>query len=385
VVRRFLKKVLAFMKKGCEDFLVIEELDDRVLVVHANVDNVSKRIVINQKYSVRNFADVKGRLLPVDKLVIALSPDSATTVERTVELKRAENKNPITENELDILVFRGLWEFLNHYRAWAAKKMGVSEFDLVLANIYINDVRLGNHRVFNPIGFNSKYFALNIRGTFIPRSLLPIIERFKKMGRDLQVVEGPSVLNSFVGDENCFSIQAAYAKSFIFICREDEKLFVKSCPWGSTNIVGAVAKFFGVDDDVAELILERYNRHEMSPRLIRSIKRLFRKEFNNLTSLLNPIYIRLAEDKKAKTCLHFRFAVPSFDFSCADLKIVPANFDENLRREGYNIITSKGVKNFSAKLDQSILALLVYPYEKSQYAFLNQLLRRRVKWLVPNR
>jgi hypothetical protein len=373
------------MKKGREDFLVLEELDDRVLVVRANVDNFLKRISINQKYSVGAFADVKNKLLPVDKLVIALSPAHATTIESVVELKRTEPKNPITESELDTLIFRGLWEFLNHYRVWAAKKMNVSEFDLILANIAINDVHLGNHRVFNPLGFSSKDFTLNIRGTFIPRGLLPVIERFNKMTRHLHVVEGPSVFNSLVAEDNDFSVQAAQTKSFVFISRGDEKLFVMTCPWGSVNIIEVVAKFFGVDDEVAELILGRYDRHEMSARLERLIEKIFRKEFARFWGMLEPLYTRLAKDRKSRAHLHFRFNAPSLELVNENFKIVPAAFNEHLMREGYDIITSRRVKDFSPKLDQSILALLVYPYDRPQYAFLNQLLRRRVKWLVPNK
>jgi len=143
------KRVFGIRQEFC---LVVEQFDDHLEAVYARVNNHKKRIKLVKRRKIKNFDKLRKPLAFIDRLVVALDSRHATTLESVVRLKRSKPQEIINEGELDHLVFRGLWEFLNRYRSWVGKKMGVSDLDLVLSDVQIREVNLGSHRVFNPTG-----------------------------------------------------------------------------------------------------------------------------------------------------------------------------------------------------------------------------------------
>jgi hypothetical protein len=372
------------MKKGRESYLVIEEIDRHFEVTRAAIDHFEKKIFIEDRKIVDNLGAVKRRRSFFDKIILGLDSGRATTIESDVTLKRIEALSPISDEEIDSLVFRGLWQFLNHYRAWTAKKMGISELDLVLANAEISDVRLGGHRVFNPVGFSSKDFFLKLRGTFVPRSLLPSAERLKKMGKEMFVFEEPSILTASLCRDNDFAVHVGREATTVFIFKEDERLFLKTLPFGSGQILGAIARGLGVDEEMVVLILDKYSKNHVSERFKRVIERHFREQFKVLLDMIRPLYSKVVAEAKPVTYFSFRFTAPIIDELFSSSRVRLAALDETLRAGGYDIIISRKVRDFSPKLNQSTLAFLTFSYEHPQYNLLNQLLRRRAKWLIPN-
>ena len=156
------------------------------------------------------------------------------------------------------MIFRGLWEFLNHYRSWAAKKMSVADIDLVLANIEIKDVGLGTHRVFNPLGFKGPDFFLRLRGTFVPRAMLETINRFQSWTKYLAVVEDAGIVSATIPEPVDLAVHSDNAKTVVFSLAEAERLYLKEIPWGLMNIITAVSRIFGSDEETARLILNQY-------------------------------------------------------------------------------------------------------------------------------
>ena len=181
-----LQKAFGFLRKFWngyrENFLIVEQRNGSYEVTLASRNKKKKEIEIRKRFSVKNLSDLRRPLGKPGRLVFSLNSQSATTAESVITLKRSRPENPVDEGELDQLIYQGFWDFLNHHRGPASKKMGTNAENLVLAYVQIREVYLGKQRIFNPVGFKGKELGLKIRGTFVSRELLPVLGLFKKWG-----------------------------------------------------------------------------------------------------------------------------------------------------------------------------------------------------------
>jgi hypothetical protein len=384
VLNRLIQKVSWFFKKEQECFLVVEELDHGIDVIEGQVDHPEKKVRIVRKGSVKGFNAIRRRPFFYDRLVVALEPTRATTVESTARVKRAKADLPIDEGELDALVFKALWEFLNRYRAWVAKKMGVSDFDLVLAHIEIKEVRVGGHRLLNPVGFKGPDFSVRFRGTFVPRTVVPILERFHEWAAEVVAIErGTMLMGALTGPDDHF-VDSHEARTAIFSRKDDESLYMKELMWGFDNVRRAVAGELSVSPAVAEALLRAAASGSLSDRFGRFIDRTVRGAFHECLDLVQRATERSAAKQRATTHLHFRFSVPRPEALVSDSRLSIARFDRSLGAQGFEVSAARRVADFDPAAHQETLAILLYPYTHPHYAFLNQLLARRAKWLIPH-
>lgn len=383
-MNQLIKKLSGLFKKEREYFLVVEELDHGVGVTEGQVDHPEKKVHVTRTASAKGFNAIRRPLFHFDRIVVALEPTRATTVESTVRVKRAKADATIDESELDALVFKALWEFLNRYRTWVAKKMGVSDFDLVLAHIEIKEVRVGGHRLLNPIGFKGPDFSARFKGTFVSRTTVPVLERFRDWADEVVAIErGTTLLGALAGPDDHF-VDSHEARTTIFSRRDDESIYVKELLWGFDNVRRAVAEQLGVSPVVAEALLRHAAAGSLSERFGRSIDRTVRDAFTEFFDLVRRVTEKGTARQKATTHLHFRFSVPRPESLTSEGHISVARFDRSLGAQGFDIVTGRRVSGFDPAVHQEMLAILMYPYTHPHYAFLNQLLARRAKWLIPH-
>lgn len=376
----------AFPKKGEERSVVVEELNHGVEITEAKVNRGEKYVELLSRKLFPNLSALgKGSgISKSDRLVIAASSRHATTVEGEVRVKRQNPEGAIDEGELDGLLFRALWEFLNHYRGWVSKKMGANELDLVLANIEIADVRLGSNRVFNPLGFSGKEFTIRFKGTFIPRRLLPLLEKLHARTKELVVVEHGSTLTGAVAGLNDFVVCVESGSTTVFISKEDERAFVGEYGWGTASLAKALMANLAIDEMVAEWILRQYKKDKLSERFRRLVEKHARDEFQKLLKLIAPLQSKV---KHSRPMVHFHFRVdlPLLESWFMEPHAHIAGFHEQLKLQGIRVGVSKKIRSFTPAFNQTLLALLFHPHTYVQYAFLNQLLKRRAKWLIPSK
>lgn len=363
---------------------MVEELSHGVECTEAKVNRAEKYVELLSRSTVPTLLEiVRGRIIPkCDRLVLAISSRRATTVEGEVRMKRSNSGGAIDEGELDALLFRALWEFLNRYRAWAGKKMGSNELDLVLANVEIMDVRLGNHRVFNPLGFSGKEFAVRLKGTFIPRDLIPFLEKMKSKTDELVVVEHGNMLSNAVAGPNDFMVYVEHGATTVFASKEDERAFAGEYGWGTSSIAKSLMAHLAVDEVVADWILKQYKKNQLSERFKRLVERHTREEYEKLIKLLAPIHSK-SKSARPTTHFHFRIDLPLLDSWFMEPHSHLAGYHEQLKLQGVRLGLSKKIRSFSPLFNQTLLALLLHPHTYVQYSFLNQLLKRRAKWLIP--
>jgi hypothetical protein len=375
-------KISALLGKSWERSLVIEETANHFEVFYTKLYLSSKKIVFLKRKKVKGLEELRRPLFLLDKLIFALDSHHATTIESVIRLKRPQPQEIINEAELDHLVFRCLWDFLNRYRGWAARKMRVSDLDVVLANIEVRDVGLGNHRMLNPLGFKGAEFFLRLNGTFIPRSILATINSFRKWASDFVVVESGSIVSFAIPESANLVIHPTLTKTTVFLLGEEERLFSREFFWGFSSLCQAIAKNFYVSEDLAQEILSRYMARQVSPKVYRLIRLLVRRELRTLLDLINNHYNKNRGNARLTAYFNFRdFRPPEFVFPNFYRF---ANFSKWLELQGFQVIYKTGAvrDRVSAGVFENALALLTYNYHYEHYNFLNQLMKRRARWLT---
>lgn len=380
-------KIISGFLKGAEKVLLVEQFEDGFYVTSAISRAHTQTLVFTDRYHVASLESVKKPPIWIgswDKAIFALHSHSATTVEGVAHVVRDHPHEIINEGELDAMLFKAFWGFLNRYRPFAAKKFNTNELDPVVANIVVCGVSLGDHKVFNPLDFSGANVTIRFRGTFVPRDLLAPLERISKFVKgNIFVVERGTILSGALNKDNAF-IDINDTKTAIYVTRDGESAYLHEIDWGVQHITTAIAKFFGVDDSIVPEILRRYTKNQVSEKVRRTIERIAKEEVHTLHQLIAPTLG--SADMGRHSLLHYtlraREALPQaladeFGFS-------RASFSEALDSGALTFVSSRGIRALRPDLEHQSLVLLGYPYLHPQYVFLNQLLRRRVRWLVPS-
>lgn len=362
--------------------LLIEESRSVFHITSARVESDARKVSILDTHQIHSLERIHKNFFTrkkYDRIIVAFDATHAATVESSVTLSRANPGEMIREGELDSMLFHALWSFLNRFRPLAAKKLNVNELDLVIANIAVESVLLQGHKVFNPVDFSGKDLTFSFRATFIARSFLPVLEKISALSSSGPIVvergtilasslPRPSILFS-VGDETALWYEA----------RED-RAFLGTIPWGAEYVMRRVMDLFKIGKSHIPGIIERVLVHRVSDRICASVEKTVRDEYKVFRKMSEDL---LKERKHVPVRGETRFAY----FEDA---VLPVSFfsDEYIRIVGAKEFGVEGVeikkKTTIGDPSCATLALLFFPYVHPQYEYLNQLLRRRAKWLVPH-
>ncbi|MDO8469817.1 MAG: hypothetical protein Q7S84_02215 [bacterium] len=420
------ERIGTILKRAREHFIVIEEADSDeagrgFTVTPATVDHVEQRVALGTPYHANDFRSVRRRLFPFDRGVVVLDGRRATTVESIARVRREVIERPIDEGELDTLVFKALWEFLNRYRSWAAKKMDIADLDLTLAAIEVINVSLDGHRLLNPIGFRGGVLAVGFRGTFVPRTLAEAFNRFHGWVGELTVAERGSLLAStLLKGSGGYLLDVGEQRTTVFIRRDEDLAFLREFDWGAASVITAVAEHFMSSPLVARELLTAVAHGRTSERFARAVDRVLRLKATQLLEYIDGLSgkrkltsIKVSGSKPAHDAavdrsagdrlVHFRASVPRFQTLLSHAPISCISADQVCSARGFTVVgnappsrcrsplwrgegpprpappwRSEASTTFSAET----FAAVMYPYARREYGILNQLLRRRARWLI---
>lgn len=319
-----------------------------------------------------------------DAAVLMLDGAHAATVKSVVSIERENAEEPITEGELDAMLFRALWSFLNRVRPLSASKLGVSELDLVVANIAVCGVRIREHKVFNPLDFKGGELVIEFRGTFVPRAMVvPIGQISAHVKEPIIAVERGAIIAE-VMHEDAVYVDIGESNADVYIACGSEINHIGRCEWGVKNVTEKIGIYFGVSRAIVGDVLKRYTKNQISEKVRSAVSGIARKETAVLRECVEEI---MKKNVKRGKRLPVRFSIRGSEYS-PEL-IESAHMHEiKIREEATSGAgMSRGQKTAHAALTEAqeeVAALVRYPYVDPQYAFLNQLLHRRVKWLVPH-
>lgn len=353
---------------------VIERADGKVTATGALVDEEGYRLVVFRRRTYSSFETFKKPLLHQDRIVLSLDSSGATTIEDSMRISRENASEVITEEELEQLLFKGFWAFLNAHRSWTAKKMETSDVDLVLANIEVTDAALGKHNVVNPIGLKGKSIRVRFRGTFAPRALLPLIGSLRRKTRELDVVETDAALASLLAVEKGIVLFCRKEAVTLFSIMPGAYRYVRTMPWNADEYFASIAKKFALDQKTAEALFAKYAEGGASPRVSNFFERHLRRLFEELFRRLMESERRRFAYSRAPVHINCYFPMPAGSKWFTMRRAVSLHSLE--RRMNELRITA------TRQVPLSTALLFFYPASYPKREFLDQMLRRRAKWLI---
>ncbi|MFH1161948.1 MAG: hypothetical protein V1696_01600 [Candidatus Jorgensenbacteria bacterium] len=354
--------------------LVLEEIDGRCEARAVRVDE--KRGTVSAAGGARFLPGpdaVRRPLFPWDRIVAGLDSSRATTVEQTVRVRRKDAVRAMDEGELDSLLYRGFWGLLNRHRAWAAEKMSVSELELTLSGVRVVRLSLDGRETLNPLGLAGRELALRLRATFIPRDLLGLVRGLAGKAREVVVLEEESAMGVTVCAPGQYLFHIMETKTEVFGADEETTMHRGEYPWGVGHLDRAVGKLFGVGDAVARLILSRYTIGEVSPRLGRAIAQALSGELAALRGIVDQHLKRGKRRFQGSVAVRVPLAFPPRWLH--ELHLRPVGAAEKLAAQGFTMIPSE--------MPDATMALIAISAPEGEEGLVNQLLRRRVRWLTP--
>lgn len=365
------------MKDSKQKFIVIEEIDNFFRVSDILVDE-NKNIKLVDININNNFSDLNIKKTGKPNIVLGLNSNHATTVLKKISLKRSLPNKEINEGELDQLIFKTLWIFLDDYRNWSAKKMNIIDLNLVLAEVEIKNVTLDSKNVLNPLGLKGKELDFKVKGTLIPRKYLDYIENLKDFAENIKVVERLSVVSIFsgVGD---FQFHIGSKHSEVFSLNDGEIKYKKKISWGNNDIIELISNKFYLDKRISNCLIKKYFDEKMSPDMIKLIDNLiednlekFEKNIKNIT-------------KKRKVDIFVNVFLPVYEKVLSENKKTKhLDLSKILENKGFNVIIKPNNKLFCFQNNYEPIVLVAFELFSNCYDELNKILKRRSKWLVPN-
>ena len=369
------RAIQKFVQRGRERVFLIEETESGynsslfLVSEHDHLIRLLKQKIIPSLEYVGRGKTFWGQH---NKIILALEPRRVATIESSVCVSRVHPDSLIDEGELDSLLFHALWSFLNKFRPLAAKKLNTTELDLVIANIALFGVRLQGHTVFNPLDFSGKDIEFFFRVSFISRSLLPSLERIAKYSHiGPVVVERGAILASIAAKPGILFV--VDERDTFWYEMGNECGFRGSFSWGFGDIYKSLGDSFGVSPHYAHRVIERFSSHRLSLKTQGIIEKIIRDEYKKFRDCGN---ISLADEhhellRGESRVIHFEDQmISSLFLSDERYKIadaIPFAFQDNSWSGDCSLSSS----------------LVTFPFVHPQYEYLNQLLRRRAKWLVP--
>ena len=380
-------RVTSAFSKHTEKILLLEQFEGGFYVTHAFSNTHTRTVTLSDRRHIDSLEVLTRpsfRPSGYDRAIFAFNADNATTIEGIAHVVRDYPTEPINEGELDAMLFKAFWSFLNKYRPFAAKKFGTTELEPVVANIVVCGVSLGDHKVFNPLDFSGRDVAIRFRGTFVPRAILEPLEKISKFVKgNIIVVERGTILSEALRGENVF-VDVTDTAAEVYATRNNESSYLGRCEWGTRHITHSLAKFFGVDESIVREVLTRYTKNQVSEKVRRVIERIVKEEANVLRGMLTPILKEAGIEKMSLVKYAFRSKAMLPATLMDEMGFSKASFSEEWFGGDMKFEMGDVAYDKASEWQHQSFVLLGYPYLHPQYAFLNQLLRRRARWLVPS-
>lgn len=358
-----------------KSYIIIEQINSTFRKSEISFENNNETLRVKSIKEFDNYDDFKKPKIKEDRVIIALSSENSSTIESTIEIERDNKDSNISKKELDKLIYKSLWEFLNKYRSWSFKKMGITDLDMVLANIRVINVFLDDRKVFNPIGFQGKKLRIELQGTFVPRNILPIIEYFSDFGKEAKVIERFTISSLYGAESSCAVLNMDRKNSYSYEIKEKEAKYLKNHKIGINDFINVISNSIKIKEWEAEEILKRYFNDNLSKKMNSFVEEITKPLVDKVKSITKEL------SKKRDVFINIPklLYLEVFD---RDSNIKRIDFKKILESHEFNVIISE--ENKSLFDEYSFLALVDYPIFSDHYKKLNNLLKRRSKWLVPN-
>ncbi len=303
------------------------------------------------------------------KLVLSVHPPYGTAVYSSKIITRDNPRAEITESEIENAISQAIWRLFDEERMLFAKRLDVSEMDIVMADVRVLSIKLDEGTVVNPIGFMAKTIEIELVETMITRSLLENIKlETPKKGEVVFTIEPIAscawlIQNDSKNKKKDFAVARILdSQTFIYHSAHEGKIsYISDFDWGTNQVLTSLADYFGISALSAKALLDRYVRGDMSVNMQKGLKGIVSEPF---ASFSRGVTLAAHNVKIKQPVLY----VMSHDFQGLNSK---------------NILWKEsGVKiNFLPSVNYIDLALHEMSHADLNSPW-NRTARRRMKWLM---
>lgn len=373
----FIRNLPSFFRRE-KHCVLIEEEEGSICITEARISETEKTIRITNRVRGESLEEFTQPLFKADYLVLAMYEKNATTVQNTVHLFRNDPEKKMTEEEFEQLISRGLWEYMNGYRGFSAKKMESNETDTVLFDITVAELSIDGHIVVSPVGITGKNLSIRLRGTFLTRKKIEEIRILEQWANAVIPVEANGILSVFLAGEKDTALFCGEKRTSAFHARKDRTLYAGDMQWSLEQILEEIRGELLVDEDTAHDIFETFSTEKMSPAFSNFIERIFSK---NIKTFLASIDEAAKKQGRANApTIHLIFSMPMppeerWLKNAGRFKI--NSLEEKFGNAGFKSIDPK---ERAEEFRTYVLAACPMLFSKNDAA--NKLLLHRAKWLI---
>lgn len=235
------------------------------------------------------------------KLLIAADYRLVTVARGIVRIPRAQIELPITEADVDELVGQAMWKLFDRERVRLAKKMNVPATKIALADIQITGLKLDDHKVVSPIGFDARVAEFTLRQTFCRSELLDEIRRALPEEIFLSVGEAGAIGAELIGrlhpGRQAYFIQVFSRETYLFGSDDSQPSYRGVLAWGYENYLNFFMTVFEVGRDEAGRIIEACDSRRASPAFLKKYDSLIAEAFLPLVSGISTFLAKRQEGR----------------------------------------------------------------------------------------
>jgi len=219
------------------------------------------------------------------KFALSVHPPYGTSVYSSKVIGRENPKAEITESEIENAISQAIWRLFNEERMMFAKRLDLSELDVVMADVRVLYIKLDGGTVVNPIGFTAKNIEIGLAEILVTRELSENIKSSMPKKGELVFTIEPTASCAWLIQKDSkkkdFAIaRVAEEKTFIYSSMDGEKIsYVSDFDWGVNSVLGSIGGHFGVEDAVARDLLRRYVREDMSVDMQKNLRGIVSEPF----------------------------------------------------------------------------------------------------------
>ncbi len=299
--------------------------------------------------------------------VLGLDSQLAVTVFLSVVVSH-EPRGEITEIDLENYLSKVVWKSFDTLRNEAANRLGVSEVDLILAGVRVVGMKVDGHEVLNPHGFIGKMLEVSICITMVKRGVLTTDKSEKER---VEVFEEGSVsaylIAKSLGFNHLLYLEIGDNLTKIFLVTPTRTSYLNEFSWGKFDIMKAYVEHFGILEETAFQMYLKFVSGDASLTVLKKTRGIFYAAFKRFVDAVT---------------LNIR------NFSELSLTRLPPIYiksDFPLPSELYKkplVLGRKRTKLVGLGLTVNISDLINNP-PYNVYEWLNQLAKRRIKWIMP--
>ncbi len=296
--------------------------------------------------------------------ILDLDSKSAVTIFSLVSIPHDNPRQELGLTDLENYISQAIWKTFDQCRKEAAVRLEVDEVDLLLTDARVMEIRIDGHPVINPHGFTGSKLDVQLAITTVKR------DKFVEEA-DI-ILEGGSVRahllakNENLGD--ALYIEIKDDATTIFRIAPDRIAYLSEFEWGEKEIINLLKEELALqDDDSAKQIHLRYALGNLSEKVAKKMDKLFYNAFNafingGVMALKN--FFKPPSDKLPPIYLNSFFPLPT-----------------SVYRKRFSL-DGKQIK-FQSPANALALHDFVSDSIHDAYSELNQLAKRRIKWLMP--